>query len=452
MNPIKQPNIILLTFDGGRPDHMSLAGYRKKTTPFLDSLARAGVYFAHAFATGPGSSVSFVGMFTSTYPLDHGGYGYVDRPRVLFPEVLHDAGYTTIGIHSSPYLSEYFGYNRGWDTFRYLNYFKSAASPMSPGLRRGTLKSKVLKRTAAGHSWLQGKFPFLAVIAKIVERFLLVVRKIVKDTFHFVPAFFIAEEMNAEVLKAVERAAGQPLFLWVHYLDTHAPYGLFYRKGKGLWKKMKYHLSDLAAFLFGELPAINKLFLPVHQSVYDDSLRYVDDNIRELFELLKRRRILDDDAVVVIHADHGEEFLEHGSFGHPQKLFNVNVQIPLILYSPKRFSSPQVLERPVSLIDIAPTILDFAGAKHPDSFRGKNLLYPEEREVVVQASESAGDLSDRDFTGAAIVFGGYKFITWKDQKFLFSLDDAAEHNNIYDAQRDVADNLERRLGAYAPRP
>ncbi|MEY4731262.1 MAG: hypothetical protein RL681_208 [Candidatus Parcubacteria bacterium] len=452
MNPAKKPNIIHISFDSGRQDHMGFAGYGKGTTPFLDSLVKTSAWFKHAYATGPGSSVSFVGMFTSTYPLDHGGYGSIGSPRVLLPEALQKAGYTTIGMHSSPYLSDYFGYNRGWDVFRYLNYFRSApgnTAPMSPGLRRGTAKSKVLKKTAAGHEWLHGRSPFLASLAKAAERLVLTARKIVKDALHFKPPFYTAEEMNRELLHALDGTDGRPVYLWLHYLDAHAPYGLFYRRGKGLLKALKFHATELSAFLFGEFPSVFKYIMPLQLSTYDDSLRYVDENIRVLLTALKERGVLDEDAVVIIHADHGEEFLEHGSFGHPQKLFNANVQVPLIIHGPKHIR-PEAVERPVSLIDVGPTVLKLAGAPAPGTYKGKDLFNDDERPVVVQASESAGDLTNRKFTGIAIIFRGYKFFRWKEKKFLFALGDRIERHNVYETHRDIADDLERRLAPYLP--
>lgn len=447
----KKPNIIFVTFDSGRADHLSFNGYKKKTTPFLDSLAEKGICFKNAFSTGPGSSVSFIGIFTSTYPLDYDGYSYVNRPRVLFPEVLRESGYTTVGVHSSPYLADYFGYNKGWDKFLYLNYFKknvATASPISPGLRHETAKAKVLKKTSESHRWLRENIPFLAAIFRIIERTLLFIRKILKDAFSFKPAFFTAEKINAEVEKILDDAVNRPLFLWVHYLDAHVPYGLYGKTGRGSAKKLKYYICDWAGFLFGDFPPLLKLFVPVLKSTYDDSLSYVDENIKKLLSSLEQRRILNDDAILVIASDHGEVFLEHGEYGHPQALYNPNIKVPLIFYSRKGLEAKKV-EKPVSLIDVAPTILDFAGAKIPESFRGKNI-FEGERDVIVQASESEGDLSGRAFTGIAMIRNGYKFVLFKKEKSLFPVGDAEEIKNVYNEKRAVAGEMEQRLKEKIP--
>lgn len=445
----KKPNIIHITFDCIRADHLGIAGYKKNITPFLDSIARKGLRYANAYSLGPGSSVSFVGMFTSTYPLDYGGYSSIDRPRVMIPEVLKEAGYTTVGIHSSPYFSEYFGYNRGWNVFRFLSYFEHRGGSTSPGLRRGTVKSRLLKKKNSWIKWLDAHISFLAPVAKFFDRLLLMARKIVKDFMHYTPACFIAEDTNRETAKVLDGVSGRPLYLWVHYLDAHTPYGLFNFKGRGLWNKARFYGLDLLLFFFGIFPSINKYFARLYRNMYDESLAYIDKNIADLFAMLKERSVLDHDAVVIIHSDHGEDFFEHDSFGHEQRLFNVNVHVPLIMYSPGQFM-PAVIEKPVSLLDIAPTILDLAGAMSPAVYKGKSLFSPDSRDVVIQASESAGNLTDDKFTGIAIVARGYKFIAWKGERYLFAMSDADERVNLYHEHRDIADELEERAMMYAP--
>lgn len=451
-----KPNIVFITFDSGRADHMGFMGYRKNTTPFLDSLANKGIYFKRAFATGPGSSVSFIGIFTSTYPLDYGGYSHIERPRVLLSEALKDEGYTTIGVHSSPYLSSYFGYDRGWDEFRYATYFRSKSGDgaketvMSPGLRRGTLKSKILKKSASTHRWLKKYIPPLAVIFKIVEKPLLLFRKILKDIINFKPAFYTADEINEEVKRALPSRLEKPLLLWVHYLDMHVPYALFARKKGNFWLKVKYYLGDVLIFLLAETPYINRLVMLFLSRLYNESLRYVDEHIKQLLDYLKSLGVDETNSIVVVCADHGEEFLEHGNYGHSQRLFNVNIHIPLIFYGPQYFPDPQVIDRPVSLIDIAPTILDLAGLKKQESYKGKNLFDSEERPVVSQASECEGDLTGAVFTGITIISKGYKLIHWKDRCYLFSLDDEKEKNNLYNVEKGTVRSLEVYIQKYKP--
>lgn len=460
MKSQKKPNIIFLTFDSGRADHMGFMGYPKGTTPFLDSLAQKGIYFKRAFATGSGSPQAFLGMFTSTYPLDHGGYSYIDRPRVIISEAIRAGGYRTIGVHSSPYLSAYFGYDRGWDEFCYATHFRSksagqgskntAAEAMSPGLRKDTIQAKVLRKSSSVHRWLKKYIPPLAVLFRTVERILLFFRKILKDVINFKPAFYTADEINGEIKRLVPSRPDKPLFLWAHYLDPHVPYALFARKKGGLWLKLKYFLSDALLFLFGDSRFLNRLFLPLYIGLYDESLRYVDEHIKQVFRYFDSLGINADNSVFIVCADHGEAFFEHGVFGHSQMLFNVNLHVPVIFYGPNHLPPSVAVERPVSSIDLAPTILRLAGAEKPDSYKGRDLFDAAEREVVSQASESEGDLSGGSFTGAAIINNGYKLIHWKEERYLFSLEDEAEKNNLYSVKKEIVRDLENRMKKYSP--
>lgn len=482
-----KPNIIFITFDSGRADRMGFLGCKKNLTPFLDSLAKDGVYFKRAFATGPGSSVSFSGIFTSTYPLDYGGYSYIDRPRVLLSEVFKGGGYTTVGIHSSPYLSSYFGYNRGWDEFHYLTYFGSkrksgaetanhtksdvksdrgAGDVMSPGLCKGTVKANVLKSSALTYRWLKKYIPPLAILYAAGEKLLLLLRKILKDIVDFRPAFYTADEMNEEAKHVLSRVVGhtpqKPVFFWLHYLDAHGPYALFARKKGNTWQKIKYYFGDILAFLFADAPFLNRLIIPVLSGLYDESLRYIDKHIKQLLDYLDLIGINRDNSIFIFCADHGEAFLEHGAMGHSQRLFNPNIHIPLLFYGPRNLLQPQAVGKPVSLLDVSPTILSLAGLKNPDSYKGKNLFDEDGRarpnrhgshggrEVISYASESEGDLSGAAFTGITIIKNGYKLIHWKDKRYLFSLDDTEERNNLYETKKEIVGDLEERLKNYIP--
>lgn len=470
-----KPNIVFITFDSGRADRMGFLGYKKNTTPFLDSLARKGVYFKRVYSTGPGSSVSFTGIFTSTYPLDYGGYSYIDKPRVLLSEILQKAGYFTVGLHSSPYLSAHFGYARGWDEFRYLTYFGAkrggtrsvrgpalpagrpeglqgapAANGMSPGLRKGTAKANFLQRNASLKRWLKKYLPPIFILYAVAERILLLLRKILKDLVDFRQAFYTADEINEEVKRVLPRKPEKPLFLWLHYLDAHAPYALFAKKKGGAWLRFKYWLGDVLGFLCAEAPFVNRLVMPLLQDLYDESLRYVDRNAKELFDYLQSIGLNEKNSIFVFCADHGEAFLEHGNYGHEQKLFNENIRVPLVFYG----SGVPVLggvDHPVSLIDASPTILSLAGIAPPESYKGKSLFAEDGRGVVSQASECEGDLSGAVFTGIVLIRDGYKLIHWKNKRYLFSLEDEKEKKNLYKSRGDIARKLEAELKYYVPK-
>ncbi len=450
MTSEKKPNIVLITFDCTRADRMGIAGYKKNITPFLDSLAKKGAYFKRAYSTGPGSPHSFVAILTSTLPFDYGGFGYIDRPRMLVSETLKSAGYTTIGVHSAAYMSAYFGYDRGWDQLVYLSNFKDG--DVIPGIRRDTWQARLLKKLNAAHKFVKRKSPWIDKwVFFVIERAAFICRKIFVDIFRFRPAFIIAEEINQkvkEILPRAPRAPREPLFLWVHYMDPHAPYTLF-RKIKGTFiQKIRYFLCDILPYFVGQGSWATRLFKSFFINTYDISIQYTDQNIKNLFEYLNSIEVINDDSLVILCSDHGEEFFEHGNVGHLATLYNVNLNVPLIFYGSKHLSFNGIIDRPVSLMDISPTILDVAGVEKPKVFKGQNIFNTEPRPIIGQVPDTEDDLSNQTFRGVSLIYDGYKFIKMIDQKMLFSLDDANEQNNLYDKKPELARRMEELIKPY----
>jgi arylsulfatase A-like enzyme len=435
---MKKPNIVLITFDSTRADRLGVAGYPKNLTPFLDSLA---------FSTGPGSPHSFVAILTSTYPFDYGGFEYIDRPRMLVSEVLQSAGYKTIGVHSAAYMSAYFGYDRGWDKLAYLSNFKSGE--VIPGIRRDSWQAKFLKKLTAIHRLLNKKSSLMNRIFLVIEKILFTFRKIFVDIFRFRPAFIIAEDVNKEVKRLIPSKPREPLFLWVHYMDPHGPYAVFWKIKGTITQKMKYFVCDIIPFIFGQASFITRALLPLLNDAYDSSIKYTDQNIESLFKYLSSIGVVNDDSLVVICSDHGEEFFDHGNIGHLATLYNVNLNVPLIFYGPKYLPRIASVERPVSLMDISPTILDIAGVTKPKVFKGRNIFDAKMRPIIGQVPETEDDLSNQTFLGATVIHEGYKLIHMIDKKMLFSMEnDFEEKVNLYDKEKEIVARLEKILQPY----
>ena len=445
----RKPNIILITFDDCRADRLGVAGYQKNITPFLDSLAREGFYFRKAFATGSGSPQSFVGTLTSTYPGDYVGFSYIGPPRVLVSEVFKKSGYETIAVHSAAYMSAYFGYDRGWDTFCYLSHFQEGGT--MAGIRKETLQAKVLRGIAGARRWVKKNIPPLAPIFAIIERIALLVRKLISEAADFTPPFFTGDEMNVEVKKLLDRRKSKkPLFLWVHYMDIHEPLALFWRRSGNFVKKLKYHLGDIALFLVGDVPWLNRFFKKLYLELYDASVVSADRHIGELFRYLKSAGVIDENSVVAVCSDHGEEFFEKGAFGHEQRPFNTNLNVPLVFWGPKRVKTGST-SRPVSLIDVSPTLLDFAGVKKPSVFAGENLFNEKPRPVIAQTIDCEGDLTNPKYLGGMLISNGRKVIDFKGELMLFSMDDMAERHNLAEREPKLAAELAKELNGYKPK-
>lgn len=441
---MQKPNIILITLDALRADHLGCYGYPKGTSPFIDGLAKRGVLFNRAFSTGSATPQSFPGIMASTYPMDFGGYAPgSNEKRTFIAEALQKSGYVTMGFHSNAYLSDYFGYNRGWNSFNYLSHFKGGS--VSPGMRSGTWQFKIVRmieatrrRIARFSKMLESVFLFLERSVSTARRVLIGLRK------GQVPAYYTAFEMNQAIKEKLSRKPEEPLFLWVHYMDAHAPYGLFMKTGHGFFPKLKSYFADYLFDFWSEYPRINQLFSPFYENLYDAGIRHIDDAVKDLFDFLSSRGIFEEDTFVFITADHGEEFGEHGGFQHMQKLFNENIKVPLIAIAPEKAVERGIVDVPRSTIDIAPTIARHAGVQKPKSFRGQDLFAREPRNVVAEISEHEADLSEIRLVGKCVVADGYKLISGRE-KFLFSLEDKRESRNVFSEKKEIAERLSGEL-------
>ena len=157
----KKPNIILITVDSLRSDHLGFMGYEKDISPNLDNLAQESSVFNQAFAVGPVTPHSFPSILTSTYPLDFQGPKKIDRPRRVISEILKEHGFLTVAFHSNAYLSDFFGYNKGWDYFE--DIIPSYDSDLSVG--KVSIKKAIFRELVSSF----GK-PSLAVFPELTFR------------------------------------------------------------------------------------------------------------------------------------------------------------------------------------------------------------------------------------------------------------------------------------------
>ncbi len=299
----KNFNIVLITIDALRADHLSCYGYERKTSPNIDKIAEKGIIFNNAIAPSSWTAPSMASLFTSVYPINHGvihGIGYRRNKTIhiqevflneltTLAEILKTNGYTTLGVASNLHLSEKFEFARGFDYFQCL--------------------------------------PFLAALP-------------VNETIY---------SWEDEIKKSSK------FFLWVHYFDPHHPYyartpWIEHYTSKALTKKL--NLSEkswqkLTRFIptFKKEPAALSNLV----ALYDSEINYVDSCLGKLI----RKFGLNKNTLIIITADHGEGFLEHGKLGHGNNLYQETIHIPLIIKLPYS-SKKETVSRQVNLIDIMP--------------------------------------------------------------------------------------------------
>ena len=334
-------NVLLITIDCLRPDHMGVYGYERPTTPHLDDLASEGVRFTQAISQGPCTRVSFASMFSSTYPAMFGGFLRLSPQRTVLAEILREAGYCTAAFGSNPYLSPIYGYDKGFEIFD---------SNLVP--------------------WVQSHQHRLL---KYLNRFFIVARWLLP--------YLPASALTAKTVRFLRRhPAARPWFLWLHYMDVHDPYRPPRRHAARFRSARRPELSDRALWQKalsqpGEISENERQCLIDR---YDAEVNFADEQIGYLLTHLRRMGLLDS-TLIIVTADHGEAFGEHGQFSHRFELYDELLRVPLIMRLPlgkvsdRSLAAGRVVTAQVRLLDLVPTVLDLLNVDD-GPFKGASLL------------------------------------------------------------------------------
>ncbi|HIF40102.1 MAG TPA: hypothetical protein EYQ74_03270 [Planctomycetes bacterium] len=360
-----RPNLLLISIDCLRADHVSSYGYGRETTPTLDSLAGGGVRFERAISSSSWTLPAHLSMLTGLPVSAHG----VDDDRlysrrdakgeavevplrgVFVSEVLQSAGYATAGFFTWKYLEDQFGFGPGFDVWERLGHTFYSHPEVGPQWDRLQTAGDVdgMKALAAEH-------PDLFDAA----------RPSAPETVDRALAW-LGEHEGAQ--------GGQPFFLFVHLFDAHDPYhppephySLF---GEGYEGPIDGHnVTNADSPVHGDMdPADLKRLI----SLYDGAIHFVDSELARLFDGL-RARGLEQDTLVIVTADHGEEFFEHGHKTHRRQLHMESIAVPLILSWPGGLPAGQVVKETAGLVDLMPTLLSAAGIESPVPTAGRDLL------------------------------------------------------------------------------
>lgn len=428
-------NLILLTIDCLRADHLSCLGYSKQTTPNLDKLARDNVLFTQAISAGSNTPTSFKAMFTSTYPLVHDGRLYMTESITTLAQALKEHGYRTGAFHTNPWISSFYGYQNGFDTF-------------DDGIRKWQIESRMSKPKA------------------LVERIIGKTGRLYDFLSKIYTTLFMSSYISkAEVLnkKALSWLRGNPnkFFLWIHYMDVHEPYLPASRLASPL---KTYRIIELLTKVRQSPDILSPREVTRLIDAYDTNVSYVDREINSLLRTLRRSNILDD-TFVIVTADHGQQLLERGRHGHGRDLYDELIHVPLIFVGPGL--KDQVISQQVSLLDLAPTILDMLNIENPRAFLGSSFLplmsggrakarNPEaisEIDVVTRIARirpRAKLRLDANHRKMSLRTGKWKYIyTEGEQDELYDLeDDPKETQNIIDIKPEIAVELRTKIMAH----
>jgi arylsulfatase len=314
-----RPHVVLVVADTLRADHVGPWGAPAHATPFLDELAARSIVFEDSTSASSQTVPSVLSLWTGRYPVGHGNRYFPAtnsfrvaraqvRPRVdgsapLLQEQLAAAGYATAAIVTNPWLQRRYGFDRGFEVYREL-------------FARGDL--------------VRGR------------------------------------KVNEAVATLIDELRARPLFLYVHYMDTHPPFD----------PEPEYPTPFMDGLAGVRLGAVNHSAegfgaadIAYAHGLYAASVRALDERLRELHALLRAR--FEDDLLFVLVGDHGEEFAEHGGLGHGYQLFQESVRVPLLVSHPAL--APRRITAPTGGVDVLPTLLDLLALPAPEGVDGISL-------------------------------------------------------------------------------
>lgn len=397
------PNLVLVVIDTLRADHLGAYGHARAQTPRLDALAARGTRFTAARAPSSWTLPSVASILTGRYPAEHGVERLVSalgEEHVTIPETLAAAGYETAAFSANVSLvTPESGFAQGFERFDVLEAPADAKRVDDPVL----VRDGATRRQAA-----------------------------------------TADTVTDAVLawKAARRDPARPYFLYVHYFDPHASYTppVAYAERFGVKAEDPLLARGQAMVTFGGPPP-GAPDLATLLALYDAEIAFTDHELGRLLDGLGN------EAIVVVTADHGEEFGDHRGMLHGRTLFEEMIWVPLLVAGAD-LPPGRVVETPVSLVSIAATLTELAGVPPSPGLAGRSLV-PALRGGAPAADIVFAELATANALHRAAAIDG----TWKlilDRGFapvLFDL--AADPDERARRQHGVADRvvaLQKALG------
>lgn len=421
-------NIVLLTIECLRKKECSIPS----NVPNLHRIAEKSLVYENFYSSSSWTPPSVYSIFTSKYPLMDEGRVSISKHDVTLAEILQKNGYYTLGLTNGAWLSRYFGFNKGFvDFYGGVGDIRRNSFPF--GLQR-----------------LISKKGSKVKILRYLNRYKNYLR----------PRKRASDKLNSTALKWLNNYLGdRPFFLWIHYPETHEPYYQSsrvtnYRFGE-IWHLNEKVMKDIRTRKRGELqlsPDEKMMLL----DLYKLDLNYVDRKVGDLLEKLEALGYVDEDTYVFITGDHGQQFLEHGDFGHGVYLYQELCNVPLLIYNRNLGSNKR--EEFVSGVDIAPSILHLAGVTPPSHFLGECIFHAPnaDKDIILQEGRdkrcdfilkgNSAYLDVRKYK-ISLVKNPYKIIINSNgQNELYNLEkDPNEQRNLANTEITIFNDLHKRL-------
>jgi arylsulfatase A-like enzyme len=322
--PPRARQVLVLSLDTLRADHLSLYGYERATSPALEALAREATLYTRAQAAAPWTLPSHASMFTGLYPYEHGAH--------------------TWPIEDLAALAD-----RGWNDLNNVG-------PLEP------------HHLTLAEAFAQEGFATGAIVANMAfmdARF-----GVAQGFDDYDQGRAPVDDVSARALAWIDAHAEEPFFLFVNYMDTHRPYNCTPRDGA--WPSGAEHgnvlvpLTPLVLDLAEEVPP-ELLTAAVDQ--YDTAIANLDEGLGRLFDALRARGHYDD-MLIVVTSDHGEYLGEHRLLEHSKDVYQGALHVPLLVKT-RGQSAPAVDDELISHVHLAGLVLEHSDVDPPAAARAR---------------------------------------------------------------------------------
>ncbi len=358
INPPSGPNVILIILDTLRKDHLGCYGYERNTSPNIDAFAEDAVVFNNAFSAASWTLPSIAGIQTSQYPSVLGmrkGLTAINDNFITIAELFNNSNYRTKSVVSVLLLQAWLGFDQGYDEFDDENALD----------------------------------------------------KIRIDT-HISSA-----SITQKAISFLEQNKNQKHFLFLHFFDAHSDFLLhekynYYPEYKGPYNSKGHPQKDL----LDKFKTLSQEDIKHFVALYDSEINFIDEHLGKLFEKLKQLGLYDD-SLIILTADHGEEFLERGEMiGHGITLFQEQINVPLIIKYPGNRHRGR-LENYVGTIDLMPTMGTVAGITIPEKYdyAGRQISFSPDRQTNGDGRAIISEIGLFDFAKLqSVTQNGWKYV------------------------------------------
>lgn len=439
-------NTLLVTVDALRADHVGCHGYSRDTTPALDAFAASNTRFANAFANGTFTSAALPAILTgslrkeSTDPLEIDKNLLVREPNLA--SVLRDGGVRTRGINTNLLFSVWYERIEGFDDFKQFLPAESDGGGEADDSDEDDGDRPIIKRVGTPVAEALG---VKRRARQLYDRFQSAEQ--LRST-----TYYDAAAVTDQVLKWIDDHDEKSFFIWAHYMDPHEPYGYFdsVRASPFLNRPIEEfdpsHVEEIAKRARQDPDSISERERQSLIDLYDGYIRFFDEHVGRLFDELRQRGVYEETQVIVT-ADHGEEFGEHGMYYHHNKPYDELIHVPLLVKSPVVESG--IRSDQVRHIDIAPTVAASHGL-NTEVFDGQSLGTDTGDRLVVALGTDRPyvDISSRPF--AALRYPAWKVIHHDDEPIeLYNLEkDSGERTNVASEYPERTAELHEELVGY----